>query len=1082
MAEKTIQENPTITDTIVFEILTPDADGCFLADPYKVEKVSIYYVERTFFSNNFAQYTKETIDDSLQAELEEAKATACIAPTAENLAEVNRILNEIEKSKITETLNYNNAVAVAVYGSETLPAWLSTDTDNALITHVTEDEDGNTLYGNFSLSWEPLGQKEGDYIINWLWKPYPGSDYLYESKLFTIYGNTQITTSIPTHFTQEDKYETLLERYLPEMFKVYLNQIDLTPEVLQEFNGAIAKGFTFLENQANQIVDLIDANATHESLLPYLSNLFNLKLRTTDPTLWRRQIKQAVPLFKKKGTYAGLVAALDQASITLNSFTKLWQVQSEYTYQEAFLVTDRAEFELSRTMILPLDEDNFELYHRAADSDEWVELNSDYVDFSESDGIVTMIWIGDELSVDPITLGEDDEIRVIYEIVDVPSPSEQDIEDYIRTLDLMDQRDWRDQDYPYKNWNIRLIEEDDTLFDTIIPTKHPFQDAVTFGKVRTEFPYSENIYNMEEYNGSLRDSIDPCDIDKNFIETCKACQSSKYNVDLEIENLSDGRITEAISILEEFTPFHAVLHSTSISGGINEFVPSPIETIESLITIRFEQLVVSGNAQNIFNRTMEEGLTNKQITRNMLAESELVVSDTATIYSENIIIYSPDVLLGTLSLDVDNLLQILAPHVKAGNYSVTDATTSYATAVGIVEPVSPGSSFSFNLSNIIYSGTSATFSQNDLFYFDSDSTDLAELGVKSDWDVENDDDYTGAAWEILLPLYSGTPYTINNILPNGRIILNDPLMTLPTSNQTGLSFTLYDDDSNIVATGSDGNLYVDRRGEVDLSIDAAGDNVDDFRNFVNVGYYLSKGTSQYKISGFVKDEPYKLYISDYTGGAAAGQTFQIFKRLVTEELGYLDYKGLYLITSTDYEATLPIVNGVNPPSDVLEENNFKENYLIKIGTYFYQISEIDGTTIWLSGPNFDVATLAGGGAPVDFDIYHFTKTEVTIEPRVNHPTPGHTFSFVDRRGNEIITSDTEEATPFMFRRLINTLNGDKGETEELTMQSAINDNIEINNTILNLSNSSQMSDSISHNESISFKIEWDNGFAYKGEL
>jgi len=51
---------------------------------------------------------------------------------------------------------------------------------------------------------------------------------------------------------------------------------------------------------ANQLIDLFDANALHESLLNYLSNLFAIKLRSSDPTLWRRQIKEAIPLFKKR--------------------------------------------------------------------------------------------------------------------------------------------------------------------------------------------------------------------------------------------------------------------------------------------------------------------------------------------------------------------------------------------------------------------------------------------------------------------------------------------------------------------------------------------------------------------------------------------------------------------------------------------------------------------------------------------------------------------------------------------------------------------------------------------------------------
>ena len=85
------------------------------------------------------------------------------------------------------------------------------------------------------------------------------------------------------------------------------------------------------------------------------------------------------------------------------------------------------------------------------------------------------------------------------------------------------------------NWNVRVIEEDDAFFDSVIPHRHPFYDDVIYGHVRTEFPYSENIYNMEEYNGSIRNSKSPCDIGRTFIDPCFSCVSSSYIVDVEIE-------------------------------------------------------------------------------------------------------------------------------------------------------------------------------------------------------------------------------------------------------------------------------------------------------------------------------------------------------------------------------------------------------------------------------------------------------------------------------------------------------------------------------------------------------------------
>jgi hypothetical protein len=88
---------------------------------------------------------------------------------------------------------------------------------------------------------------------------------------------------------------------------------------------------------------------------------------------------------------------------------------------------------------------------------------------------------------------------------------------------------------------------------------------------------------MDTYNGSLRDSQSPCDIDKDFIDECSYCQSGKFNVDIEIEELSNDRIEEAKDIISEYVPFHCVLHSMNISGLINDFIVPPLENIETSV-------------------------------------------------------------------------------------------------------------------------------------------------------------------------------------------------------------------------------------------------------------------------------------------------------------------------------------------------------------------------------------------------------------------------------------------------------------------------------------------------------------------
>jgi hypothetical protein len=84
MSIKTIYESPTITDTIQFNLLTTDAEGCPLT-PYKVDKVTIYFAEREFTSQNYTSYDNIIIDPNLITEFEAAKKAYCDDPTEENL-------------------------------------------------------------------------------------------------------------------------------------------------------------------------------------------------------------------------------------------------------------------------------------------------------------------------------------------------------------------------------------------------------------------------------------------------------------------------------------------------------------------------------------------------------------------------------------------------------------------------------------------------------------------------------------------------------------------------------------------------------------------------------------------------------------------------------------------------------------------------------------------------------------------------------------------------------------------------------------------------------------------------------------
>lgn len=1044
MALKKIDENPKITDTIVFELTTPNAEGCLTSDPYKVENLTIYLIERDYQKLNFGEYERVTVDSDLLAKTEEAEALACSDPTEENIANANTLRNKLEEAKRSDTFYFRDIEPVKVVGTALNPAWLTTDTDNALIEKVDEDEDGDTIYGHFKYEWTPEGDaKEGDYFICWTWAPLIAGETLSAHIPFNVGGDTKAVSSLPIHRTVDDKYETLLERYLPEMYKTLICVGDLTPDITERLNQSIADGFTTLEDLANQIIDLFDANVLHQSMLVYLSNLFAQKLKSTDPTLWRRQIKRSMPLYKKKGTKAGLEEAFAQAGMRLDKCVQYWQVVSPYTWQESFKVEEDLVFQLEKEIVLPIDLDNFKLYHRLAGEDDYTELSSDYVSFSEDEDtcIFYMTWVGEDLSANPIALATGDYVRVLYEYKNVPNSSEQQVENFIQTLPLADQRDEADQDYPPKNWNVRLIEEDDVMFDVVVPVRHPFQEPLIFGQIRTEFPYSENIYNMEEYNGSTRDSIDPCYIDKSFRDPCGSCLGSKFTSDVAITNLTTERLVEAQEIIDEYTPFHAVSHSINFAGEVNEFVMSPIETIETLVTITGSDKILSGKFNPIFHRVMEDGLTDLfKITREELADDSTVITGASgTAYNDRITIVAPDVEFDDVGIaSGSHVLEILSPHPHAGTYFVDRADKSTAVIISpITEPITQ-TQFTFNLANVNYSSTSTTITQDDLYEFTDANINFSQLATKSTWDIANTPDYTGGAWKLDIPAYG--VYLIDRVDPNGVLIISDD-GALPAVDTTGISYTLKDDSDVEIASSSTGALDVSKRALVDLNdsflIDTA--------EVAVVGDVMEYDDTEYDIVEFVGNN---FYISEYSDGDVVGADITIRRKLFENEVGIIGYRGLRLITASDHESGLGILNGENAPSDpdlITDNSKFIENYLFKIDGEYYKIQSIDGVNVVLDGEHADWTTLGNGGTSVTYDLLHFEKEGVEIKFDV--------FDQIDRGGHDVLERQ-------IFDQSAGTV--------------AIN--------ILQAGEGSEVQDIVSQEEGISFSIEWLDGETTEGEL
>jgi hypothetical protein len=522
------------------------------------------------------------------------------------------------------------------------------------------------------------------------------------------------------------------------------------------------------------------------------------------------------------------------------------------------------------------------------------------------------------------------------------------------------------------------------MFDVICSVKHPFVDPIIFGQVRTEFPYSENIYNMDEYNGSKRDSTNPCDLDKSFLDTCSCCRSSKFNIDVTINDLSDDRLSETNDIIREYKPFHLVPQNLSYSSSFYDIIIPPVESVDFLIQYTPSDNVLAG-AEARFNRAMpiSGGIDSSfnALNRISLATRTTVINSVSgNGFNQEYVLYAPLIRFDEIGLNGgSNLLEILSG-TAAGNYtcSVSEKyrvhinqgspdTLSYPLEVG---------EHHFRLSNIVYTDISASIFQDNLFIFSDSNIDFTQYAVTSSWNVV---------------ISNGTnpgTYAINEILPNNTLLIN----AWPGANISGLSYQLKDNLSNTITSSTTGSINIQNRGRVELLDDI----VNGFE--VNIGYYVLYKSNQYPISGFNASN--KAYVDAYSAGTAVGTAnIRILKRLVDNTRGYLDTGGMRIVSGVDYEAGLGIANGHGQSTDGVADTDskFKENYLILFNGNYYKVSQWTGTNIYISGykVNWGLA-----GTPITYSIVQYNKTQnVNIED--------HVFRKIDRSGNDVVTITSE---------------------------------------------------------------------------
>lgn len=971
------------------------------ADPIRVGSTPLQFVK---FSNNGDPKSPDEYSESRVSELKSAK----------------------EAAAKSSDFFYKDAEVVKVFGGnsdpstgEFFPAWINpsmvpadmrdkTAGDNILMQVYEGDE---PAVGKFEVLWDPSGYREGDYFVCWSWRPNLSGETMSAHIYFSLGGGVGLTSSIPTHRTDPKKYEMLMDRYTPEMFKSYISEGDLSPMVIKGLNGSVAAGFTMIENLANQIIDLLDSNATHEQLLPLLSNMFALRMRSSDPTLWRRQIKKAIPNFKKKGTIVGLREAYGDSGMRLLKLTRLWQVVSPYTFQEHFVYDGSTKsFKLSKSTALPIDSD-FGLWFRPSDG-VWEEVAESAGSLVEiGDGVVR--WLG---SISP-----GDSFRILYKFREIPD-SRRPAEEYARTLPLMDTRDERLQEHPPKNWNTRVVEEDDPMFGVLVPVRHPISDPIVWGWIRTEFPYSENAYNMDEYNGSKRESLNPCHIDKDFVDPCGGCQSSMFNIDLEVEGLSDASFDEALQVAEEFMPFHSLVHTFNLSGSRTEFFGPLEERIEALVTVSGGETLLAGEAQHIFNRdvaTLDLG----RFRRDILSSFESVESPSGgswsgTIRNSRVCLYPSTTAseselndpafrglsqgFGARNIDTSNpdedpfesgnLLEILGASIR--RYTISSLGPSSAEIYGDVDPSIVGPLFEYRISNKIAEYT-VGISQYSRVIFSDDDADFQMLGVVTQKDID-DGLHEGNPWSLR---FEDKTYRIMDLLPDGTLLLEE---SGSVAFKTGWDLL---SGSTLIKEYPGGSKNVQNLGLVEVS-SPAGVSV---RSSVRVGDYVCVGwpsnPSYYRVRSFKPGEE-RFFIEGYDGGDVAGEQIKVYRRVVEGRVGQIGYEGIVLDADENLESILPISDGASMNAGSVDSSRIMDNYLLFIGSDYYSIVGVDGSSLSLGGRLYSY-TKAGVG--VEFTVYRFSKERLYIRERSIPAVPPFDFDSIDRSGKALISSVQAEA-------------------------------------------------------------------------
>ena len=1062
MPLKPYNQNPKTSDNILFDLYTPMSNGCFTQQPSTFDSIKIFFIARSPVLNNefenqqinykqdlqravyevTEEYCTETDElrkqrlAILQQSLEADLATNALTPTTGT---------NVEPGANTNTTYYYEAQMVFCAGvacdSGAGPLWIQgEDNSTSIVQRVDTDKElGN---GHFAFIWEPGPIKEGDYYICYGYTMQT-SAYLFKSEAkfihFYIGAAIQNEVAIPTHAVPPEKYFTLLNAYLPRMYFEKYGVNDDSMFTLEALNQSVGQAFTDLDNQVSRIIDILDANVTPEPYLPLLAQMFALKLRSLDITRWRGQIVTAVPQFKKKGTLESLTQALDQAGMQLLQYKQYWQIAWPQVY------TQTLKFENDYEFILDKYTDNtlfyefaslYELQLAHVGTTVWTSTNIAAISFSQNTkGETVLTW-------DPtITqLKDGDQILITY-VTETMTGTQVDLYQYWK--DFFVRQDIRVQnpdgyflitpDMQPANWNMRLMPKDDPLFSVFIPIMNPFYDPVVFGMLRTDFPYSENVYNMEEYNGSLRPTTDPTNMAADYLEGCSGTLSADYGLAVKIQNLSDFRISECLGIIRDYTPYHAILRTLEVVGQIQDFMLPPVETIEWLIQITFNDFLIAGDAQYAFNRKSilynytdevypyTDGHGKLAFYRTDFATENTTpaAQGTLTVYNKSMVLQAQSNIRNLNSYNVTKnscYLEILDGNY-AGAYtniieSVNDFTLTIegpaAAAFAGMAPITQNYTFGWRFSNILDNGP-YTISNAYQFTISDSSINYSDYNIKT---VALDG--TGC-YQVKI----GTAYYNILLINNNSLYLeNQSGSPLPVTDSTGLNYEVYNPSGmQLIFESTTGDFKVCKLAKVTSTAGTPFSMANMCIVVPNPEIYFSPdgGTNFYKFYSIDVNDPNSFYILDYTIGLTpASVTGTVYNRLF-ETMGSFNFVGMVAAYGS-----WPLF--ADPDVAVLQNSNFPSQYILTLdpsgaNPYSYRIGmdfttnpplliDIFGYFIFAGTQDTNVA-----GETFTFELNKFNIIE---EPGIVPIMNGQTLYYVNRAGQSVWDSQTTGAGGFMM--------------------------------------------------------------------